>query len=711
MARQNITDRAKRYRAQANVTGPRKCVLCGARADLGVMHLTGNEDHGEKANLAYGCRSCNMKLAAAFKRVGAGRPTNQYNPSSGVPTFEQYAWAVSSGERDFYPNSTRHKAGAHDEAGAIIHATPKHKRIEYAKRIARSSQGTRRARSQESLDRWNPAYGEPSMRKGRPWWSGSMGGDYATKAEAVKAAKKYGLETGKAVRVWTTGPGHKHEMFEVVSDSQAGLFNPGMNATTEKHEKEIRAYIEAKISAGKTAEQIYRAVWRRWGYQGQAKDGAVHLKMHDGMQVFQVNGNPSGIGRAAGRKLAAELDAKHGGSVEYRGVAVQFSGKPRHYYLSFDPRVFKSMAAAHTAIDKLYETRSLENPWPFSRPDARRTTPATGGIAYHMAKKATAAGAGGSGGARRRAPAKKAPGGFSVPDESVIQDGFKRGLSLREILQQNPGMAKRYEGKFALYTDAGMVAFGVTKKRARDMAKRITKGSATVATSSGTPLEFYEKGKRRNPTWDGRPMTAAQRDASYAEEDRDRESAEKHAEWVRQQERKKLRNPASAAAEVFEEFHGFAPAEVITVTKQIHYHEHLAAAGKLTHLDVWGIDKQGHRIAGFKGAVLAFNEQKNQLFVEGGDQTVNLSDYGIRKAHELETLGQLTDIGYQTNKTHLGDEGGDAVYVHKFRSTNENGKHVVVKIARYPDLIYDVRNESLLFSGGSYEILAEGINK
>jgi hypothetical protein len=171
------------------------------------------------------------------------------------------------------------------------------------------------------------------------------------------------------------------------------------------------------------------------------------------------------------------------------------------------------------------------------------------------------------------------------------------------------------------------------------------------------------------------------------------------------------RNPASASAEVFEEFHGFAPSETITVTKKIHYHKHLAAAGALTHLDVWGIDGAGHKISGFKGAFLAFNEKKNQLFVEGGDQAIDLEDFGIDSPHELETLGRLTDIGYQTNKTHLGDEGGEAVYVHKFRATNRNGKHVIVKIARYPDLIYDVRNEQLLFSGGSYEILREGINK
>ena len=52
--------------------------------------------------------------------------TRQYNPAGDkVPTFQQYAWGVSNHER-----------GAHDEGGAIIHATPRSKRIEYARRIA-----------------------------------------------------------------------------------------------------------------------------------------------------------------------------------------------------------------------------------------------------------------------------------------------------------------------------------------------------------------------------------------------------------------------------------------------------------------------------------------------------------------------------------------------------------------------------------------------
>ena len=126
-------------------------------------------------------------------------------------------------------------------------------------------------------------------------------------------------------------------------------------------------------------------------------------------------------------------------------------------------------------------------------------------------------------------------------------------------------------------------------------------------------------------------MTQAQRDAAYAEEDRDRESATKHAEWVREHQRKKLkrnpakcahqhvgttddpkrykcmdcgatvkRNPASASAEVYEDFHGFPPKEIVTVSKQIHHHAHLASLGELVQLDVWGVDGRGIRSAGSK---------------------------------------------------------------------------------------------------------------
>lgn len=131
-----ITDRAKRYRAQQNVKGPKKCVVCGSTKNLDVMHLDGDESHGESRNLAWGCRSCNAKLGAAFKRIGKGKLTRQYNPAQGVPTFEQYKFAVSHGIRRHWERGSGWVAGEHDEYGAIIHATPKSKRSEYARRIA-----------------------------------------------------------------------------------------------------------------------------------------------------------------------------------------------------------------------------------------------------------------------------------------------------------------------------------------------------------------------------------------------------------------------------------------------------------------------------------------------------------------------------------------------------------------------------------------------
>ena len=173
-------------------------------------------------------------------------------------------------------------------------------------------------------------------------------------------------------------------------------------------------------------------------------------------------------------------------------------------------------------------------------------------------------------------------------------------------------------------------------------------------------------------------------------------------------------NPAAESAEVFEQFHGYPPEEAIVVREQVHFHRNLAAAGQLEYLIVDTADGKYRVTVKFDpNVLLAFNESGNQLFVRGGDQSVDLSDFGIdpRRAHELETLGKATRIGYFTTKTHLGEDGGTAVYDHSFRMTNENGRHVTVRIAKYPDVIYRVRDKHLEFSGGSYKILPEGIDK
>jgi hypothetical protein len=161
----------------------------------------------------------------------------------------------------------------------------------------------------------------------------------------------------------------------------------------------------------------------------------------------------------------------------------------------------------------------------------------------------------------------------------------------------------------------------------------------------------------------------------------------------------KKRNPASQASEAYTDFHGRASEEVVTVKTEVHYHKHLAACGELRKLVIKPVGKLfSVTLSGFKKALLAFNENRTQLFIEGGDQSVDLKQFGIKTPHETETLGEVRVIEYFTIKDHLGDEGGKAVYVHKFSKP-------------YPVLIYNVLDQQLTFSGGSYKVLAEGIDK
>jgi hypothetical protein len=389
-----------------------------------------------------------------------------------------------------------------------------------------------------------------------------------------------------------------------------------------------------------------------------------------------------------------------------------------------------------------------KNLFGFGTPKAlspRQTTPARGGIAAHMpgrSKRETSETVAGSYGGYR---IMKTPDGefySSLDPDSLFQtkkqvqsfiDWWKKGrgnpaeafwfvvkskgkLQLMRVSDPAEIRGLKIEGPYSSQGEAQKaLTFWKANPAKFDRCVKAVKakgGAANayaVCTAAGT--------RRKNPTFwvqerFGNHWTTHSTHFNS-------ESAEKElARWRGRFPTKEFRaveaykrNPASAAVEVFEEFHGHAPDEIVEVKKKIHFHEHLAGAGILKRLVVDGIDGRSHLINGFRGALLCFNESKNQLFIEGGDQAINLEDFGIKSPHELETLGKVKHIDYSTRKDHLGDEGGDAVYTHKFRTTNENGQHVTVRIARYPDLIYRVRDEQLEFSGGSYVIRAEGIDK
>jgi hypothetical protein len=162
--------------------------------------------------------------------------------------------------------------------------------------------------------------------------------------------------------------------------------------------------------------------------------------------------------------------------------------------------------------------------------------------------------------------------------------------------------------------------------------------------------------------------------------------------------KRKRKNPEGESVKAFESFHGRQPDEVVTVERKIHYHRHLAAAGKLEALIVIARDGDIVMLSKFKGALLCMNEKGTQLYIEGGDQKVDLKQFGVKTPHEKELLGELKQVEYFTTKDHLGSEGGEAIYQHKFSKP-------------LPTVIYDVLNEQLEIAGGKYVILPEGIDQ
>lgn len=156
-----------------------------------------------------------------------------------------------------------------------------------------------------------------------------------------------------------------------------------------------------------------------------------------------------------------------------------------------------------------------------------------------------------------------------------------------------------------------------------------------------------------------------------------------------------------SARRVYRKFHGRDADKILTITEPMHVHKHLSGIGDLVGLQVLTHDGRAKVTLKFDaGVVLAQNVKRNQLFIRGGDQSVNLKDFGIAgPQHELEDLGQVISVSYYTRKDHLAPEdGGEAIYKHRF------GR-------RKPTLIYDTVNKKMELAGGGYDIPDEGIDK
>jgi len=201
------------------------------------------------------------------------------------------------------------------------------------------------------------------------------------------------------------------------------------------------------------------------------------------------------------------------------------------------------------------------------------------------------------------------------------------------------------------------------------------------------------------------------------------------------------RNGIESAELAYQEFHGRPSERRLKIVTPIHSHTVLWGLGECEKLVIVSA-KGNYRVtvkdfADDNGpAVLSSNERRNQLFLEGGDQGVNLEDFGIdpETAHESEVLGTLHRAYYYTIKDHLRPEdGGEAIYNHKFggrrmvrnpgrrgkrKHLSFSGRRQAVRVngapkfvkSSPPTVIYDTVNRLISFAGGGYTIPDEGID-
>lgn len=167
-----------------------------------------------------------------------------------------------------------------------------------------------------------------------------------------------------------------------------------------------------------------------------------------------------------------------------------------------------------------------------------------------------------------------------------------------------------------------------------------------------------------------------------------------------------------AAIEAYKDFHGREPEELIEGETKYHYPGRTAAIGELISLKIripLGRVTDGGRVVtvkNFDGAMLTRHPTEVQLYVELGDQSLDLEEFGITgQPHAVEFLGDLVEVVYFTTKDHLGKEGGEANYVHKFGTNESTGEKT-----ECPRVNYRVADEQIEFSGGGYTIPSEGID-
>lgn len=172
-------------------------------------------------------------------------------------------------------------------------------------------------------------------------------------------------------------------------------------------------------------------------------------------------------------------------------------------------------------------------------------------------------------------------------------------------------------------------------------------------------------------------------------------------------------NPEDGAARLFEKFHGAESEEILEIVEEYHEHENLTALGTLVDIvvETCTAKEATFEFEGDDAPILCSSEDGKQLYIEGGDQSIDLKKIGMDGEEwvkdqmvigqfALPAPGRKWNLTYRTQKKFDDFEVID--YQHDLGEPNEDEPKSARREA--PTLVYDPRNEKLSIVGGQYQI-------
>lgn len=162
------------------------------------------------------------------------------------------------------------------------------------------------------------------------------------------------------------------------------------------------------------------------------------------------------------------------------------------------------------------------------------------------------------------------------------------------------------------------------------------------------------------------------------------------------------RNPQESSAALYETFHQKAPERIDEYEEHVHYHGWLAELGEMREIkvDLVYMDPPKQATIEFEpGTKLGCSEDGRQLYLVGGDQSLDLKALGFNRdwIRDYMLIGVLSELTYRTKKGFDKFEVID--YYHEVGEDTGD----------LPILAYDNMNQQLMIIGGKYRVEHDGI--